>query len=326
MGNPTDPHHAHTFRFSLIVATVNRDAVLKRLLQSLALQTFRDFEVIVVDQNEKIVLAPMLAQQNWPFRILHVRTIRDGGASAARNLGWRQARGNALVFPDDDAWYPQDYLDRLNATLERTGAQIVTGRAADPDGRTINGRFDMHSGPISRANVFTTQIEWNMAVDALLIRMLGGYDANISLGGPSAWQGGEGYDLVLRALQLGATCYFDRDLIGHHQELPAHTPDAAMVRKGRIYARGLGFVLKKHSFGVASLAWWVSRSLVNLALAALVLRLDRMRYYGAQAIGRVEGWTGILWQGPWTLECNGHDPGPGQPIRQKPEPQEQQAI
>lgn len=281
-----------TPRFSLIVATVGRTEPLPRLLDSLAAQSFRDFEVVVVDQNRAIDLSPLLAPGNRPFRLRHLRATCLRGVSAARNAGWRAASGEVLVFPDDDCWYPADYLAKADAILRETGAELLTGRPTDESGRTINGRFEPRGGPITRATAFTTQIEWNMAVDARLMQALGGYDEGISLGGPTPWQGGEGYDLVLRALAHGAACRYAPGLVAHHDELPVARPDAAMVAKGRAYGRGLGRVLRKHGFGPLSLGWWAGRSLANLGLALARGRRDGAAYFAAQLTGRIEGWAG----------------------------------
>lgn len=278
-------------RFSLIVATIERQAPLLRLFQSLEHQRLRDFEVIVVDQNTRSPLREILAPERWPFSIRHLHTGPCGGASVARNQGWLTAAGQILVFPDDDCWYPTGYLADMGALFDRTRAMLVTGRATDGSGRTINGRFERCAGPIDRSTAFTTQIEWNMGVSSRLMSQLGGYDPLISLGGPSPWQAGEGYDLVLRALARGAFCFYDPDLVAHHDVLPVHAPDAQMIRKGRIYARGLGYVLRKHRYGLASLSWWVMRSLANLTRAAIELRRDKMRYFWGQALGRYEGWS-----------------------------------
>lgn len=280
-------------RFSLIVATLGRLAPLDRLLASLAAQQFRDFEVIVVDQNRELDLGPTLSRWCGPLALRHIRAPQLRGVSAARNLGWRAALGRALIFPDDDCWYPRDYLRRVDWMLAVTSAAVLTGRAADSAGRTINGRFGERFADIRRGNVFTSQIEWNMAVSARLMRRLGGYDEGISLGGDTPWQGGEGYDLVLRAIAAGGRCVYHPDLVGHHDELPVAFPDAAMAAKGRAYGRGLGFVLRKHGFGVAAIGWWLMRSAANLVISAATLRPLRVRYFAFQLLGRAEGWLGM---------------------------------
>jgi glycosyltransferase involved in cell wall biosynthesis len=276
-------------RFSLVVATVGRTRPLSKLLRSLESQTGYLCDIIIVDQNDSIDLHPILAASPLYPIIQHLHRPELRGVSQARNIGWRQASGDVLLFPDDDCWYPTGYLSRAAEILEESGAALLTGRAASESGRTINGRFEKFAAEIGRPLVFTTQIEWNMCITAPLMRSLGGYDEAISLGGPTPWQGGEGYDLILRALDLNARCIYRPDLIAHHEELPTSTPDEAMVKKGRAYGRGLGFVLRKHRYGLSSIFYWTSRSLANTIFALIMFRPDRARYFFWQLIGRIEG-------------------------------------
>ena len=92
---------------SLIVATLNRVAELERLLASLDGQTVEHFEVIIVDQNPDDRLAGTLARHP-KLNLVHLRC--RPGASRARNVGLRAARGNIIGFPDDDCWYPENVL------------------------------------------------------------------------------------------------------------------------------------------------------------------------------------------------------------------------
>src|SRR5271168_3016732 len=97
-------------RFSLIVATIGRTEEFGFLLQSLAEQTFRDFELIVVDQNSDDRLIPFLEHWNGTVAglantpgslsaIIHLRCAP--GVSRARNLGLQYCTGEILAFPDD---------------------------------------------------------------------------------------------------------------------------------------------------------------------------------------------------------------------------------
>lgn len=47
-----------------------------------------------------------------------------------------------MVFPDDDCWYPPWFLAR-GFLMAATGADFLSGRAADEDGRSINGRYEL---------------------------------------------------------------------------------------------------------------------------------------------------------------------------------------
>ena len=115
---------------SLVVATVDRVAELERLLASLEAQSFQDFEVLVVDQNEDERLAPVMARHPR-LRLSHLRSER--GVSRARNVGLRAAQGEIVAIPDDDCWYPENLLASVAEWFQshpEYGALFVTMRGA----------------------------------------------------------------------------------------------------------------------------------------------------------------------------------------------------
>ena len=91
---------------SVIVPVYNRRALLSRALASVAAQTFRDFEVIVVDDGSTDSPCDAVAA----CRIENLRLVRhdkNRGAAAARNSGIAAARGEWIAFLDsDDTWEP----------------------------------------------------------------------------------------------------------------------------------------------------------------------------------------------------------------------------
>ena len=273
---------------SLIVATRGRATPFQALFNSLAAQTHTDFEVIVVDQNVDL-RAGSPAADGWPFRIVHMRTPGETGLSRARNTGLRRADGSIVLFPDDDCWYPPHFLAHALARMEEAKADVLTGRAAEEGTlRDINGRFETTATAISRDNVFTTGIEWVAFFRRAVLEAVEGYDVDIGVGAATPWQACEGQDIMLRALAKGFTCVFDPSVYGHHAELDIDEP--AMLRKGRGYARGLGYVLRLHGFPATTAARWVSRPLARAGLALARRNHHRAAYYRDVALGRLEGW------------------------------------
>jgi glycosyltransferase involved in cell wall biosynthesis len=95
---------------SVVVPTYNRQALLPRALASVVAQTFRDFELIVVDDGSTDGTRAWVAE-HYPEATL-VRLERNVGAAAARNVGVERARGAYLAFLDsDDEWSPE-FLQR----------------------------------------------------------------------------------------------------------------------------------------------------------------------------------------------------------------------
>lgn len=276
--------------FSLVISTLGRCETLVHLLESLQRQSCQDFEVIIVDQSDDGCVAEALRGAAWGFPVAHMHTPGQRGLSRGRNVGWRLARGRYVGFPDDDCSYPPWLLAKVADRFEMTEADIITGRAADETGRSINGRYETLAQPICRANVWNTSIEWMTFLKREVLEHVGGYDESIGVGAGTPMQAAEGQDILLRALAAGFTGYFDPSVYGHHPELDIHTPDAAMQAKARAYGCGMGYVLGRHGHGFSGIARWLARPAAALLMHALCGRVARSRYYLNVLKGRWQGW------------------------------------
>ena len=280
--------------FSLVVSTKGRTQELKPLLASLQEQTLRDFELLVVDQNAGRELEALL-EQPWGFPVTRLSRHEERGLSRGRNVGWRAAEGEFVCFPDDDCWYDPGFLAYAAERLSMTRSDVLTGRAAAADGRSINGRFETVAQRVTRrGKVWTTQIEWVAFFRRSLLAQLGGYDEEVGIGAASPWQACEGQEIVLRALEVGAVCCYDPALVGRHAEVKVERPDAQAMRKARAYGRGMGHVLRLHRFGAGAAAYWALRPLLRAGLMLVQLRPRDARYYAEVALGRLEGAIGHL--------------------------------
>lgn len=273
---------------SLVMATLGRTEQVERLFRSLAAQSFTDFEVIVVDQNDDDRLLPILGN-NWPFPVQRLHTPGERGASRARNRGWRISRGDTLLFPDDDCWYSAGFLERSLNTMRRLECDVLSGRAADETGRSINGRFEPVAQRINPANVWTTGIEWMVFYRRTVLNAVNGFDDDIGIGAATPWQSSEHQDILIRAMAAGFTCWYDPAIAGHHEEIVLGRPDARTLRKARGYARGMGFVLRLHGYPLSRRGIYMVRPLGGGLVALLKGRGYMLPYYGQVALGRLEG-------------------------------------
>ena len=265
------------------------------LLRSFVNQEFKDFEILVVDQNRDSRVSSVLVPYERELDIRLIATPTRQGISCGRNDGWRQARGNVIVFPDDDCWYPSWFLRKGIELLDSTVADLVSGRFADEVGRSINGRFASRAQRITRRNVWLTQSESASFYSRELLERLGGFDEELGVGSFSPWQAAEGPDLILKSLERRFVGYYDPSLYGFHHEYDLDDPSGRMKKRGRMYARGMGYVLRRHRFGIFSLLHWASRPLLTALVAAIRGKSYRARYALSVALGRLEGWTGRLW-------------------------------
>lgn len=91
-------------KISVIVPVYKAEAYLRRCVDSLLAQTFRDFEVLLVDDgspDRSGAICDEYARQDSRVRALHKP---NGGVSSARNYGIDNARGEWLSFIDSDDW------------------------------------------------------------------------------------------------------------------------------------------------------------------------------------------------------------------------------
>ncbi|GAB3289980.1 glycosyltransferase family 2 protein [Parahaliea aestuarii] len=128
---PTDAMVESGPFFSLVVPTRDRIDVLFRALASVDAQTFRDFEVVVVDDGSEAECATScregIAALDCSVDYLHLgRHKRGRGPAYVRNVGAWHARGRYLAFlDDDDEWLDAAYLEKAHAALTAAGSVDV---------------------------------------------------------------------------------------------------------------------------------------------------------------------------------------------------------
>ena len=97
---------------SVIIPTFNRAGMVTRAISSVLDQTFKDFEIIVVDDGSTDESAEILAQ--FQNDILYLSNPKNLGVSAARNRGIKASSAPLIAFLDsDDYWLP----DKLSAQI-----------------------------------------------------------------------------------------------------------------------------------------------------------------------------------------------------------------
>src|SRR5690348_15978672 len=112
-------------RISVVIATFNRHEKLFALLDDLEAQSLAmdQFEVRVVDDGSSVPVT--VSPRSYA---LFVERQPNRGAAAARNKGASSARGDILVFVDDDMRLPREFLERHLHAHTRTDRAVVLGR------------------------------------------------------------------------------------------------------------------------------------------------------------------------------------------------------
>ena len=276
-------------KYSLVVATIGRRSELATLLESLAKQTFRDFEVIVVDQNADGFIADIISEYSRQLPITHLRTSRRG-ASVARNLGIDRAAGRFVTFPDDDCEYPSNLLEDVNKALERfsnCAGISVASRDKHSVGRIV--RFAGRSGVLTRFNLLNRCVEFGIFLrrDALGRHR---FDELMGVGAEgSTWWSDEGPDLLLALMNKGHVIIYVSEIVIFHPD-PVFRYDAKAIRRSFMYGCGRGHYLRKHGYPV----WYVLR-VWGLYVAGAVIGICQLKprkayYYWSGLQGRIRGY------------------------------------
>lgn len=110
---------------SVIVPTYNRPDLLKEALESILAQTYRSFEIIVVNDGGQDVEAVVSSLDRGAHVLTYVRHPRNRGLAAARNTGLRLARGKYVAYLDDDDRFYPDHLETLVTFLEHSEYRVA---------------------------------------------------------------------------------------------------------------------------------------------------------------------------------------------------------
>ena len=124
---------------SVIVPTYNRANVLPRALDSVLSQTYKDIELIVVDDNSDDDTRNVVESYSDP-RIRYVRHEINQGANSARNTGIKEANGHYISFlDDDDEWFAEKINTQLTVLkqLDDSYGLAYSGRQIVKNGKVI---------------------------------------------------------------------------------------------------------------------------------------------------------------------------------------------
>lgn len=115
--------------FSIIIPTRNRPALLKEAIESVRKQTFKSYEIIVVNDGSEahhMATYRQIEQDHEQITILHLeRSLNGHGPCYAINMGVSQAQGNYLGFlDDDDVWVDPEHLERARLNLVQFNTDV----------------------------------------------------------------------------------------------------------------------------------------------------------------------------------------------------------
>jgi GT2 family glycosyltransferase/peptidoglycan/xylan/chitin deacetylase (PgdA/CDA1 family) len=237
-----------TPRFSVVIPTYRRRDRVLRNVAALADQSLTDFEAIVVDDGSDDGSAAGLRGLETPFP-LAVLEQENQGAAAARNVGARAARGEILLFLDDDMEADPSLLAEHDRS-HREGADLVVGdmplHPDSPPGllswgvglwaQTRRERLTAAGAEPGLDDLLTGQ----MSISRGSFERLGGFDTSFTREGLF---GGEDIDFSYRVVKAGLRIGFNPAAVSYQYY---DVDPAAYLRRSRETGRSEEELVLKH--------------------------------------------------------------------------------
>ena len=159
-----------TMKFSVIVTVDPNRQTVKKLLDTLKVQTYTNYEVILVvdDQATSLqqLIQPYLTDSR--FRMI-LKTYR--GVAAARNFGMENSTGDYILFCDDDDYVASDFLEQLSvAVTDNPGIDMIKYQPllVDMNGQVLRRVFDTAFSRLSTQEAFHILIQGDYVEPAVL--------------------------------------------------------------------------------------------------------------------------------------------------------------
>ncbi len=218
---------------SVVIATRNRQALLAQTLDSLASQDWPAdrLEVVVADNGSSDATAEVVTSlgRRCGAPLVRYLFVATPGKSAAVNQALAIATGDLVALTDDDVRADPDWLSRLAAAFDETGADFVAGRvkpaweSAPPDwlSPSLYGVIAVPENgdervPIEAAQQRVMPIGANMAVRREVVQRIGGLRADLGkLDG--SLRTGEDHEFFLRMLRAGFSGVYEPTAVVHHR-------------------------------------------------------------------------------------------------------------
>jgi glycosyltransferase involved in cell wall biosynthesis len=218
------------------MATLDRSNEIVLFLESLKAQAHKDFELIIVDQNQDDRVQEICDSYRQDMNI-HIIKSAVKGLSFNRNIGMRYITGDIVAFPDDDCEYAASTLQKIAVFfLQNADYSFYTCATREKEGARAIFHSQKTDTDISTRNVMSVGISFTIFIRAEKIHDFK-FDEMMGVG--AEFGSGEESDMLLYLLKNKCKGrYHAKNFIYHpHKD---ETPQKAFQ-----YGKGFGAVYKK---------------------------------------------------------------------------------
>ena len=143
---------------TIIVPVYNGEKSLKRCVESILAQDYKDFEALLIDDGSKDDSYKIMSEfAKEDERIIPIHK-ENGGVSSTRNLGLEKARGKYIQFIDVDDWLPFDSAKLMVRAMEENKADMVIGDFYRVVDDKISKKGSIREGGMITRNLFADKM------------------------------------------------------------------------------------------------------------------------------------------------------------------------
>lgn len=232
---------------SIVLTTYKRPNLLANTLESIANQTFKNVEMIVVEDGNNNDDTPQVCRRYGAKYICRQNRPRWSYSNPAipKNIGIRKATGDILVIQCAEVRYTQPTdLENLIRGVERGKSRFATVKAVEPDGSFR----EWYAGPERAPKWFLDFCQASWRED---VWNIGGFDEQYQ------GYGFDDDDFAFRLQASGVTYEWALDVVAEHQWHPIYDKDTQLSEAGRIrLAMMIEAVSKGHRPPIANGTDW----------------------------------------------------------------------
>lgn len=221
-------------KFSLIMATYGRCIEVNNFLESILNSNYSKelVEVIIVDQNDKIDLNPIIERYNKILNIIHIKSDKKG-LSLNRNIGLKKATGDILAFPDDDCEYLTNTLKEIDDYFNSNDCDLIMGRIVERDDSDSLRKWPKKYININKRNFYTKSSSVTIFFRSSTCKV--GF--NNVLGAGAKYGACEDADLIYKTIKDNKKVVYNPNIKIYHP----HYDSSHNMSNEKIFSYGLGF-------------------------------------------------------------------------------------
>lgn len=190
---------------SVVIVTYNNIELLLKNLDSLKNQTIKNFEIILIDNNNKIDLYPLLND----YQVIYKKLYKNYGPCLGRNIGIKYAKGDIVIFLDDDAIPANDFVEQHIKAYRLSDIYGLRGKSLPRKSGNIYNYFAGHYDLGEKIIPWYINLEGNSSFKKEILINIGGFNMEINGAG-----GHEGIELSYRILKK----YNDKNKLVYYPE------------------------------------------------------------------------------------------------------------